>query len=252
MAEITGEITEQKKPYWGPWPTVGFGCGILVAGIIVTLVVIIIFLIVKFVNDSTFSIDKIAQYLRTNGLYFSISTIVTAVVCVGLIALIIKWRHTLSITEYLGLQWISVKTLLISLAIGIGVAILMDGLTYLLKKPVVTEWQLEMFTATNPVMLWLSLIVFTPIFEETLFRGFLFEGFRHSRIGVIGAVILTAFLWAISHVQYDTYGIAQIFVLGIVLGIVRFKTGSLWSTISMHALINLIATVETVFYVTGH
>jgi len=65
-----------------------------------------------------------------------------------------------------------------------------------------------------------------------------------SRIGVVGAIGLTAFFWAILHVQYGVYEIATIFLLGIVLGIMRFKTGSLWSPLLMHAFFNLIATLQ--------
>ena len=82
------------------------------------------------------------------------------------------------------------------------------------------------------------------MFEETFFRGFLFEGFRHSRIGIAGTIVLTALIWALFHVQYGIYEIVTIFVMGIILGIVRLDTRSLWSTLLMHAFSNLIATLE--------
>ena len=80
--------------------------------------------------------------------------------------------------------------------------------------------------------------------EEILFRGFLFEGFRQSRIGVMGTIGLMAFVWALLHLQYGVYDIATVFVLGLVLGIARFKTDSLWSPLLMHSFVNLIATLE--------
>lgn len=240
------DITAPKKPFWGPWPTVGFGCGLLVVSTVVSMLVMLGFLVVKFTGDSSASITTLLRDLMGNGLYFALATIATAVVCTYLISLIIKIRHTISITEYLGLRPISIKTILISLAIAAGTVVLIDGISYVLGKPITPEWQLNVLRTSGwPVLLWVALIVFAPVFEETLFRGFLFEGFRQSRIGVIGAVILTAFFWALSHLQYGAYGLVTVFILGIVLGVVRFRTGSLWSTFSMHAFVNLVALIQT-------
>ncbi len=245
----TEDIPVQKKPYWGAWPTVGFGCGLQVVSVFISGLVVIGFLVAGFTGDSIESMTTYLQDLLENGLYYALVTIATAIVCTYLIWLIIKMRHTLSATEYLGLRPISVKAILISLAIAAGLMALSDGLSYVLGKPFVSEWEQNLYLSSgSPILLWAAFIVFGPIFEEALFRGFLFEGFRQSRIGVIGAVILTAFLWAISHVQYDVYLMIGIFVWGIVLGVVRFRTGSLWSVLAMHALFNLVATVETAVY----
>lgn len=51
-------------------------------------------------------------------------------------------------------------------------------------------------------------------------------------------------LWSLLHTQYDLYEIAMIFAHGIVLGIARIRTDSLWSPLLLHSLGNLIATVE--------
>jgi membrane protease YdiL (CAAX protease family) len=67
-----------------------------------------------------------------------------------------------------------------------------------------------------------------------------------SRLGAVGAVGLTSLVWALIHVQYDAYGIATIFVTGLLLGYVRLKTGSLYATIFLHGLMNLVATLEVV------
>ena len=88
------------------------------------------------------------------------------------------------------------------------------------------------------------MVIFAPIFEEVFFRGFLFVGLRQSRVGVVGTIGLTALIWTLMHVQYSVYEMSTIFVLGIVLGIGRFKTDSLWSALLMHVFVNLIATLE--------
>ena len=56
----------------------------------------------------------------------------------------------------------------------------------------------------------------------------------------------TSLLWAIIHLQYDWYVIAQIFVFGLLLGWLRWASGSTILTILLHALINAEGMLETV------
>ena len=46
------------------------------------------------------------------------------------------------------------------------------------------------------------------------------------------------------HLQYDVYQIGTIFFIGILLGVARIRSGSLYVPLAMHTLINLLATVE--------
>jgi len=105
-----------------------------------------------------------------------------------------------------------------------------------------SEFTTEVYdTSVWPVLFGIAVVVFAPAFEETFFRGFLFAGLRQSPIGTAGAVALTAAMWTLLHIQYEASGMSIIFFLGIVLGIVRYKTGSLWTVILIHALWNLFA-----------
>jgi membrane protease YdiL (CAAX protease family) len=123
--------------------------------------------------------------------------------------------------------------------------ILSEGLTRLIGRPLVPESMFDAYkTAGFVPLLWFALMVAAPLAEEVLFRGFLFEGVLHSRLGAKGAIFLSALWWACIHVQYDCYGIATIFVAGLFLGYVRLKTGSILVTMFLHSLMNLIATVE--------
>ncbi|MFC2044902.1 lysostaphin resistance A-like protein, partial [Chloroflexota bacterium] len=126
-----------------------------------------------------------------------------------------------------------------------GFIILLDFLGLILGIPFYPEFMVYTYnTSIWPALLWVALVIFAPAFEETWFRGFLFAGFRQSRIGVYGTIGLTALLWALSHIQYGIYGITTIFVMGLLFGIARFKTDSLWSPLLMHGLINFVATLQ--------
>ncbi len=251
--EISEVTTEQKNPFWGPAPTFGFGCALISVAVAVAAMIGIVFVAVKLAGGgSSAGIVELFKEIETNGLYFSISTIISASLCTFLMAVFIKLRQTISVAEYLGLRRVSTTNILISLAITLGFMIIVDVGAYLLDKPLVTQWQLTLYGSSGwPALMWIAFVVFGPIFEEALFRGFLLEGFRQSRIGVVGAIILTTLLWSLSHIQYSFSGMAQIFVFGILLGIMRFRTGSLWSVISMHALFNLVGMIEMALYSSG-
>ena len=96
-----------------------------------------------------------------------------------------------------------------------------------------------------PPLLWMAVIGFAPAFEETFFRGFLFVGLQNSRIGIVGTILFTSLVWALVHIQYDIYGMATVLVLGIVLGIVRLKTRSLWGSLLIHSMWNFVAILGT-------
>jgi membrane protease YdiL (CAAX protease family) len=96
-------------------------------------------------------------------------------------------------------------------------------------------------------LLWLAIVVAAPVAEEFIFRGFLFTGLRG--LGLSGwrnlaAVVATAGVWAGIHFQYDAFGVASVFLGGLLLGYARLRTGSLWLCIVLHAIMNLVATVE--------
>jgi membrane protease YdiL (CAAX protease family) len=92
-------------------------------------------------------------------------------------------------------------------------------------------------------MLWLATIIVAPVTEELLFRGFLHRGWAPSRLGVCGTIVLTSALWAALHQQYNWLGILCIFLMGLIFGWVRQRSGSTTPTIILHALNNLFATI---------
>lgn len=125
-------------------------------------------------------------------------------------------------------------------------------LSWLLGQNIVTSFQTDIYRTAGEagplamIMLWLAIIVVTPIGEEVMFRGFLFRGWLRSLRDAWAVIAITAGLWALIHLQYDWYVTGQIFAFGLMLGWMRWATGSTILTILLHAMINLEGMFETV------
>lgn len=97
-------------------------------------------------------------------------------------------------------------------------------------------------------IVFLSLVVLPPIAEEIMFRGFLFSSLRR-KFRMRYAVIITSILFGVAHLQFGSgapllwVAALDTFILSCVLCNLREKTGSLWASITLHALKNGIAFV---------
>jgi uncharacterized protein len=203
-------------------------------------------------TGTEFSLEKYLNTLTTDGLALSVSIIVSAVAGLVLVFAFIKARKGLTFAQYLSLKPISLKTVLMSIGIPIALTIVIGVLSSYFLPPQQDDFMTEAYkNSIYPALFWIAVVVFGPAFEEIFFRGFVFIGLKESRIGAAGAVILTSLAWAVLHIQYEWTGIVSIFVLGIVMGVVRLKTGSLWSTLIMHMTWNLLATVAIVLSING-
>jgi len=107
-------------------------------------------------------------------------------------------------------------------------------------------------SAVYAPLLWIAMVIAAPAFEELFFRAFLYQGLRYTRLGITGAVLLTSLGWAVVHSQYSGSEIIEIFVFGVVLGAARVSTGSVYTTIAMHAFANLITMIQAAVSVGGH
>lgn len=93
-------------------------------------------------------------------------------------------------------------------------------------------------TVAGGVLFVLIAVVFAPLFEEVFFRGFVHRGLRNSW-GWWPAALTSATLFSLVHFQITVF--VPIFVLGVGLAWVYERTGSLWTSIAMHAVFNGLA-----------
>ena len=239
---------EQPTP-WGLWPTIGFSCVIGVVYVLIQVIVVAVFAVVAVLRTPELDIDQFADSLQTNGFLLAIATFAAAPFTIGLILLFAKGRKEMTVRQYLCLHSVGWKEICKwSLAVLVFIGCF-DTLTFLMRRPVVPEFMRSTYaTAYFAPLLWLAFIIVAPLSEELFFRGFLFKGIESSRLGAIGAAIITSLVWAILHIQYDIYSMLVLFTGGLLLALSRIRSKSLYPPIAMHVLQNLIATVEVVIY----
>ncbi len=246
------EAPQLARKVWSGWPTIGLGLVILVVYFIIQALVAAGFLAAQFISDTTLDPARLAQSISSDGLVISIALILSGLVGLGLIIIFIKVRKNITITEYLGLRPLATRKMLILLAIVFILVLLTEVINNIFNVSQDTGFTVDIYkTSVWPFLLGVAVVIFAPAFEEAFFRGFLFAGLAQSRIGAIGTVILTAVAFAVLHIHYDYHGMVTILVLGIVLGIVRLKTGSLWGSLVMHSFWNFLALIATALYVNG-
>lgn len=90
---------------------------------------------------------------------------------------------------------------------------------------------------------WLTAVVTAPIAEEIIFRGFVMRGWSASRLGMIGAIVVSSAAFAVVHVQYNPLTMLMVFTLGLHFGVMRWRSGSTTLPIMMHMVWNLTASV---------
>lgn len=188
-----------------------------------------------------------AQALARDGFLLALVTIVAGPAWVAVSAVAARWRGWRA-RDYLALVVPSRSEFAFGFACMAGLLIAFEIITIALGRDVVPPFMREAYISSRGsgslVLFALAVVVVGPVAEEVAFRGFLFRGLSASLLGVGGTLAVTSIAWALMHVQYDWFTIAQIFLIGVLLGWLRWASGSLVLTIVLHILANLVATIE--------
>lgn len=230
---------------WRFWATLLWSGGVLLAwGAMQVFVVFILFLL--FDPDLQMS-DMAVAGLIEHAVPISLVTIAALPAQLGVIWLATRtarWRFA----DYLALTKPPSRDLVlgfICLAILLPLA---DLVSHFSGRQVVPDVVVGLYVAARDSgALWLlalALIVAAPVGEELVFRGFMFRGFAASKLGVAGAIALPALLWTMLHLQYDSFYLVHIFVIGLLFGWLRWRSGSVTVPLLLHALVNLVALLQ--------
>lgn len=237
-------LPEVKPSPWSFWPTagLGFAIGFVFLTVQTVVAVIAVFLLnFELLGDA----EKVAsefENLAMDGRVLSLAMMVSFPVMLIGCLLFAKMRKGITMRDYFSLRPMRLAWWVVLPLFTIGFSILMGWLLQLAGAPETNPFMLQMAKSVQeyPLML-VGVVLFAPIAEEFLFRGFLFRGWEASRIRLVGTILLTSITWALIHGQYDIYGLVYIFILGIVLGFSRVLTKSLYAPILIHLVNNAFA-----------
>jgi membrane protease YdiL (CAAX protease family) len=185
--------------------------------------------------------------VRLDGTTFAIIVLVSTPVQVATLMMASR-RSGFSVLVYLGVDIPRRAHIVITVA-GLVVWLVFVETLGLVFGQDTSPWMLKMYhSATGSLIwLWLAVIVASPIGEEILFRGFMFRGFVRAPREALPSIVLISLIWSIGHTQYDWFDVAMIFLFGVLLGFVRWSTGSTTLTILLHMMNNLVSSIEVEF-----
>ncbi|HIO40049.1 MAG TPA: CPBP family intramembrane metalloprotease [Candidatus Marinimicrobia bacterium] len=103
-----------------------------------------------------------------------------------------------------------------------------------------------------------TISILAPLGEELLFRGFLQKILEESWKDITKAVLITSIFFAFIHM--NPYWIIQIYLMGILLGYLAWRTGSIIPSFILHGLNNTFAlflnnatpSIEHIYSWNGH
>lgn len=197
-----------------------------------------------------------------DGTVTSYAMMFTLVALLVIIYAVVRWRiHSVShasvmpadfknaSASYKVANYLGFKPFALNVAIGfIGLWLLFvistETLTYILEKNP-TAFVDDLYDSANPKwLLIVTMVIVAPIYEEVMFRGILWSAVREQFAGSKGAwvaTITTSVLFSIIHLQYEFYEMSVIFILALLLGYARSRSGSLYVPILLHIINNGLA-----------
>ena len=239
--------TQHENKYWN-----------LTLTSIISFIIVVVFsltqsLVVFFlVEPDTVQNKDYLQQLASS--HLGLISLVSSLVGLFLVVFFIKFNRSaanVSVKEYLNLFTPSFKDFSIFLFLSCLLMFFIEFLTSRYPEFFETDFAIESYRHANSLfLLYLGVGVVGPLFEEVLFRGFLFKAVQKSVLGSHGAVLFTAIVFSIIHVQYGLWIIlCMLFPMAILLGYARLKSNSLLLPILLHSINNLLTCLLTHFEV---
>ena len=219
----------------------------LFSQIAVLLIMWLLETVLKLMNPDV-SVMTISDYMAQSSIMSGINMVIFVVVNTLVAFLGLKWSKTrqpsLLKTRDFNLRY-ALEYCVIGLAIWLAAAYVSSGIEEIVSKfghSTILEGMND-----EPVS-WLGIAVeliyaciMAPVTEELFFRGMLLRVF--SKANQRFAVFATAFFFGLAHGNLPQFALA--FMLGIVLGHIALKHGSLIPSIIVHIFINTFATVSS-------
>jgi membrane protease YdiL (CAAX protease family) len=200
-------------------------------------------------NPAGFPLGLTLPESLTDARYVSTTTLIANAIQVALlfgIARLARWRPT----DYLALVWPSRREVAIGLIVFIALLPLLDAFAYLAGQPIIPPFMVDIYrnaqSTDSLLLLWLAIVIAAPVAEEIIFRGFIFRSWvRSVRYPALG-ILAVSIVFAIVHIQYNWFGVFQVFLIGLTLTWLRWYSGSTLLPMALHVLANFYAMMQTV------
>lgn len=147
---------------------------------------------------------------------------------------------------------VSLPAIQYSLIFSIGVLIIIDTIDRIIHQIIPTpDYIIDLSGIMQPdstlgyVFLFLAVVIVAPVGEEIVFRGFLQKFLEEHWKDITRAVLVTSLFFAMIH--FNPFWIIQIYILGVLLGFLSWKTRSVIPSIMLHSINNGAAYILSIF-----
>ncbi|MGG5461284.1 CPBP family intramembrane glutamic endopeptidase [Clostridium sp. B9] len=187
-----------------------------------------------FIALSGNSVESINKYT------FLLVLLADVLTLVAIFLILIPSRERL--IKGISIKNIGVKELLYTIALSIGISVLLLSLSGILTMlvPSYQEVQKQLGTLNNSILMIIVGVVLVPIYEEIVYRGIIF-GYLKKNYNIILALVVQALVFSIMHLNLVQS--IYTFLLGVVLGLIYMYTESIYGNIIMHMIFNLLGVV---------
>ena len=150
------------------------------------------------------------------------------------------------VAERLRIRFVSSDVIISTIYLSFGIIILSDELDRIIQTFLpAPDYILDLNGLLQPesimgfFLLFIAVVIIAPLGEELLFRGFLQQVLEKHWKDVTKAVLVTALFFAMIHM--NPYWFVQIYILGILLGFLAWKTKSVLPPLILHGINNAMA-----------
>ena len=147
------------------------------------------------------------------------------------------------ILESLRIKTVSLPTIKNTFIFSVGILIAFDTLDRIIHKFIPPpEYIIDLGEIMRPdstlgyIFLFLAVVIVAPIGEEIVFRGFLQKFLEEYWKDITRAVLVTSLFFAMIH--FNPFWTIQIYLLGVILGFLAWKTKSVIPSILLHIVNN--------------
>ena len=222
----------------GYWKNIGLFILIVLAALAVTFTTAFLFIFIankydKSIDLQYFGDDRFISLLRCLGYALT----------AGFILIFVKYINKTPITEYFDLKRFNAGRFLIWFMIF--------NACFLSAIEILVRFHID-FPAIRTAPAWemkdkvldiLTGLILIPVAAEIMFRGMVFKGASVVRHSTLSAVLTSAVVWTLWHFSPNLAAISIMMLVGILLGVIRWRTGSLYPTIIIQAYLGLLSRV---------